>query len=91
MPKGADQKHIQLVQHSALDVRSLINAFSEPLLNTDIPIAHLLTRMDGGLENPNVYRIDAVKRSTIETHSRGMHCAHAQFPPEVVLAAKEVD
>jgi hypothetical protein len=80
-----------LVQHPALYVGTLVYAFSEPFLNRNVPAANLFTRVDGRLENPNVDRINAVKRGAVETYSRSMHCAHAQFPSEVVLAAKQVN
>ena len=58
-PKSTDNKDVELVHGLALDSAPLVDRFSQPLLNTHIPIIYFLTDVRISLAYYRVYSINS--------------------------------
>ena len=76
MPKCAKDKDIELTHRFAFDSTPLVDTFSQPLLNTHIPIAYLLTDMNRKINYPGINYVDPIEILPVVGYPRGMDSAH---------------
>ena len=61
MPEGTDHKHIELTEHPVLEGRPLIDRFSQPFLNHDIPVVDFVAEMGSGFDDFWLAVLDSCK------------------------------
>ena len=89
VPEGADHEDVYLADGFVFEAVALVDAFSQPFLDRNVPVVYFLADVDGSFNHVGVHSIDAFEVFAAVAHPRGVHCAHAQLPSEVVAAAGE--
>lgn len=72
MPKGTDDKDVELVNRLALDATPLVDAFSQPFLNAHVPVIYFLPDVNGALGDHGIHDGDPMKVLSGVSDSGGM-------------------
>lgn len=89
MPEGTDNEHIDLADCFIFEVVALVDAFSEPLLNWNVPIIDFFSYMNWSLDYVRIDCIDFLEIFAAVADTRGVDCAHTEFPSEIVSTTSE--
>ena len=91
MPKCADHENPKLGHSSSSERRSLINAFSKPLLNSDVPMGNFISDVFIAFNNNWTACIDQFEFFTIITDTTCMDASNTQFPSKVIFEPNKSD
>ena len=91
VPKSTDHEDPQLWNPSTFERRSLVNTFSQPLLNCNVPMWNLVSDVFVTLNNDRTTCIDQFELFSIKTHTTCMYTCNTKFPTKVIFESYECD
>lgn len=91
VPESADHKNPQLWNSSAFEGRSLVNTFSQPLLNGNVPMGYFVSNVFVSFDHYWTACVDKSKLMPIVGDAACMYTGNTQFPSKVVLESDECD
>jgi len=91
MPKSTNHEYPQLRNSSTFERGALINTFSQPLLNCNIPMWNFASNVFICLSNHWTASINKFKFLTIEWYSTCMDRCYTEFPSKVIFKSNQCD
>ncbi len=91
VPESTDHEDPKLGYASASEGWSLVYAFSEPLLDCNVPVGDFISDVFVRFDDHGTASVDELELLPVITDSTGMNACNTQLPAKVIFEANESD